>query len=265
MEILESNWKKIRNALVLSTRLLSNFGFNGQVLRADSAILPIAYYLYNRQFTESYLTDSAYLNDRQTIRRWLIKTLLKASGIWGSGLDTFLGRLRDVLKSHSKDGFPLEEIRLEMSKSGKSISFENEEIEDLLDLEYGQPLTFSMLSLLFSHLDFTHHFHVDHIFPKSKMTVGTLVKQGFTTEEAVNINQRCNQLPNLQLLQGDINVQKQATLPAQWVSEAFEDAARQHYINTNLLGELPADPMEFNDYFLRRREQMKSRIKELLA
>jgi uncharacterized protein with ParB-like and HNH nuclease domain len=95
MAILESNWKKIRNALVLSTRLLSNFGFNGQVLRADSAILPIAYYLYSRKFTESYLTDSTYLDDRQTIRRWLVKTLLKASGIWGSGLDTFLGRLRD--------------------------------------------------------------------------------------------------------------------------------------------------------------------------
>jgi hypothetical protein len=134
MAILESNWKRIRNALVLSTRLLSNFGFNGQVLRADSAILPIAYYLYSRKFTESYLSDSTYLEDRQTIRRWLVKTLLKASGIWGSGLDTFLGRLRDVLKTNSSHGFPLEEIRFEMTKSGKSINFETEEIEDLLDL-----------------------------------------------------------------------------------------------------------------------------------
>lgn len=265
MAILESNWKKIRNALVLSTRLLSNFGFNGQVLRADSAILPIAYYLYSRKFTESYLTDSTYLEDRQTIRRWLVKTLLKVSGIWGSGLDTFLGRLRDVLKSHGNHGFPLEEIRVEMTKSGKSINFESEEIEDLLDLEYGQPLTFSMLSLLFPHLDFAHHFHVDHVFPKSKMTAGSLAKQGFATEDATQIIQRCNQLPNLQLLQGDINVQKQATLPAQWVAEAFDNASRPHYLSINMLGDLPTDPKEFNSYFLNRRELMKSRIKELLA
>ena len=265
MAILELNWKKIRSAMVLSTRLLSNFGFNGQVLRADSAILPIAYYLYSRQFSESYLTDSTYLEDRQTIRRWLVKTLLKASGIWGSGLDTFLGRLRDVLKSHGSHGFPLEDIRLEMTKSGKSINFESEEIEDLLDLEYGQPLTFSMLSLLFPHLDFAHHFHVDHVFPKSKMTAGALAKLGFATEEAAQIAQRCNQLPNLQLLQGDINVQKQATLPAQWVAEAFDNASRPHYLSINMLGDLPSDPKEFNSYFLNRRELMKSRIKELLA
>jgi hypothetical protein len=205
------------------------------------------------------------LEDRQTIRRWLVKTLLKASGIWGSGLDTFLGRLRDVLKTNSSHGFPLEEIRFEMTKSGKSINFETEEIEDLLDLEYGQPLTFSMLSLLFPHLDFAHHFHIDHVFPKSKMTASALVKQGFSTEEAAQIAQRCNQLPNLQLLQGDINVQKQATLPAQWLEDAFDNSSRSHYININMLGELPADPKEFNDYFLNRRRLMKARIKELLA
>jgi hypothetical protein len=154
---------------------------------------------------------------------------------------------------------------MEMTKSGKSLNFESEEIEDLLDLEYGQPLTFSMLSLLFPHLDFAHHFHVDHVFPKSKMTAGALVKQGFSAEEAAQVAKRCNQLPNLQLLQGDINVQKQATLPARWIAEAFDNYSRPHYLSINILGDLPADTKDFNSYFLSRREMMKSRIKELLA
>ena len=47
---------------------------------------------------------------------------------------------------------------------------------------------------------------------------------GFTNEDAVSINQRCNQLPNLQLLQGDINIQKQATLPVEWLADAFDAA-----------------------------------------
>jgi uncharacterized protein with ParB-like and HNH nuclease domain len=97
MVILENGWKDIRKALVLTTHLLSSFGFNGQVLRADSALLPIAYYIHQRKFTVSYLTDVKFLKDRQAIREWLVKSLLK-SGVWGSGLDTLLGRLRDVIK-----------------------------------------------------------------------------------------------------------------------------------------------------------------------
>jgi hypothetical protein len=96
------------------------------------------------------------------------------------------------------------------------------------------------------------------------MTVGALIGNGFTRQEAENINIRCNQLPNLQLLQGDINVQKQANLPAQWLSEAFDASSREYYIRINLLGDVPTDLNQFNVYFLQRREQMKSRIRELL-
>lgn len=265
MAILESKWKGIRKALVLATHLLSGFGFNGQVLRADSAMLPIAYYLYVRKFGDSYLTDNKHLSDRQEIRQWLVKTLLKSSGIWGSGLDTFLGRLRDVINNHGSSGFPVIEIRAEMNKSGKSLTFEHEEIEGLLNVQYGQPMAFSVLSLLFQHLDFSHHFHIDHVYPKSKLTKRVLEGLGFSDTEVESMELMCNQLPNLQLLQGTINIQKQAQVPAQWVNEAFTDAQRPAYISTNLLGSLPSTPNDFNAFFTARREVLTQRLTTLLA
>lgn len=265
MAILESKWKGIKKALVLTTHLLSSFGFNGQVLRADSALLPIAYYLYVRKFGDSYLTDSNYLSDRQEIRQWLVKTLLKSSGIWGSGLDTFLGRLREVIKNNANSGFPVNEIRSEMNKSGKSLTFEAEEIEDLLDVQYGQPMAFSVLSLLFQHLDLAHHYHVDHVFPKSKLTKRELEGLGLSDSEVESMVLMGNQLPNLQLLQGSINVQKQAQLPAEWANEAFSDEQRPAYITTNLLGTLPNSSNDFHAFFIARRNMLKQRLTTLLA
>src|SRR5204863_7367845 len=56
MATLEANWPGIRAALVRTVQLAASFGLNGQTLRADSALLPIAYYLYSRQAPENYAT-----------------------------------------------------------------------------------------------------------------------------------------------------------------------------------------------------------------
>jgi hypothetical protein len=88
MVALEANWSGIRAALVRTVELAATFGLNGQTLRADSALLPIAYYLYRQKAPDNYVTHSKFAAGRETIRDWLIRSLLKASGIWGSGLDT---------------------------------------------------------------------------------------------------------------------------------------------------------------------------------
>jgi hypothetical protein len=41
-----------------------DFGFSGQTLRADSALLPIAYYLYSIAGADNYVIHSRYLADR---------------------------------------------------------------------------------------------------------------------------------------------------------------------------------------------------------
>lgn len=49
MGLLEANWQRVRESLLRAVRLVASFGFNGQNLRADSAILPVAYYIYWRK------------------------------------------------------------------------------------------------------------------------------------------------------------------------------------------------------------------------
>jgi hypothetical protein len=168
------------------------------------------------------------------------------------------------IKLHGNSGFPENEIRLEMNKLGKSLSFGPGEIQELLELRYGQPLTFSALSLLFPHLDFSHHFHIDHVYPKSELTISVLQSLHFTPPVAESMNEMCNQLPNLQLLQGAINIQKQAQSPANWANAAFTPAQLPSYLATNMLGTLPSNQHGFDAFFVARRALLEKELTILL-
>ena len=104
----------------------------------------------------------------------MIRSLVKR-GIWGSGLDTLLTRLQRIIDDHGHSGFPVTELEHAMTALGKSPAFDPTEIDELLEMRYGGPRTFSVLSLLHPGLDFTKEFHEDHIFPRSRFTAKRLV------------------------------------------------------------------------------------------
>lgn len=182
MRILEDKWPRIDSALKLAVRLAASFGFEDQTLSADSALLPIAYYLYHRGLTDGYLTQSQYRDDREAIRGWLIRSLLKP-GIWGSGLDTTLTALRSVIQEHGDERFPLADIEAEMARRGRSLRFDEEEIEDLVEVSYGDRRAFALLALLYPFVDLRNQFHIDHIFPRSSFRKRTLRDHGFSSEQ----------------------------------------------------------------------------------
>lgn len=99
--------------------------------------MPIAYYLYSRKVPDNYVTHGQFATDRETIRQWLVHSLLKASGIWGSGLDTLLTALRDVIQDNDKGAFPEGPLCQTMDGRGKSLTFSPAEIDDLLSMQYG--------------------------------------------------------------------------------------------------------------------------------
>jgi len=65
---LEERWETIEDALRLAVGLLADYGFSGATLSANSALIPIAYYVYRRGFGEAYRTASAYAGDRAALR-----------------------------------------------------------------------------------------------------------------------------------------------------------------------------------------------------
>lgn len=265
MAVLEERWGEIKTALLLTVRLISSFGFNGQNIRAASAILPIAYYLQRLAPGDKYLTHASYHADRERIRTWMTKSILKASGIWGSGLDTLLTQLRDAIRSHGEHEFPVEEVELRMARRGKALVFEDEELDELAEMSYHDKRTFALLSFLFPFVDLRNHFHVDHVFPQAGFTTSRLRKTGVPDEDIERVRGMRDSLANLQLLDGAINVEKQQTLPAEWLRTAFPDIERREaYCEKHLLGNIPDDMTAFIDFAEARKERLRRRIGELL-
>ncbi|WP_017245160.1 MULTISPECIES: DUF262 domain-containing protein [Stutzerimonas] len=261
MTLLEENWSRIREALLLSVRLLASFGFNSQNLRADSSLLPIAYYLFVSQPGEGYLSRAEYAQDRENVRKWLIRSLLKASGIWGSGLDTLLTALRDQIRTHAQTGFPVAQIESVMSARGKTLSFTEEELDELVELPYGDKRTFALLSLIFPGFDLSRHFHVDHIYPQARFTKPQLRKAGIPEDQVEEVADKANRLANLQLLEGSINNQKRQRMPHAWYAQFKPDVlARQQYLAGLEITDLPESLADFLLFYELRRKALRARI-----
>lgn len=271
MQKLESLWPKIRRTIILSVQVIADFGLNSQTLRADSAVLPIAYYLYGKDFPDNYRTHNSYAGDRNLIKGWLFRSLLKPSGIWGSGLDTLLTALRTVIKASAGDGFPVAALNQSMRQRGKSLTFEQEEVEELTSMKYGDKRIFLLLSLLYTFVDLRNQFHIDHIFPRSKFKPVQLKKDGFDDTQVELLRELRDRLPNLQLLEGTENIQKQAMLPMKWLKGKYPNAdgecdkkSIQDYCDRHDLGKLPEELKDFQKFYDLRHATLKIRITNLL-
>jgi hypothetical protein len=266
MEILEQRWAGIKDALRLTVQLVSSFGFNGQNIRADSAILPIAYYLHQLQPGEGYLTQNKYEADRESIREWFIRSLLKTSGIWGSGLDTLLTALREVIKADGQQSFPYQQIRELMTRRGKTIGFEPEEVEELADMVYGDKRTYALLSLVFPFVRHQQVFHIDHVYPKASFNTRSLTKAGLDEETISDWKEKSDRLANLQLLLGPINNEKRKKMPLEWIEETYSDqSARNNYGQQNLLEGLSNNIADFGAFYDTRRSALKWKIAQILG
>ena len=98
-----------------------------------------------------------------------------------------------------------------MAAVGKSLRFDDAEIAELLDLRFGSPRVFPVLATLYPGLDLSKSFHEDHIFPRSRFTKSRLIKAGIAADKIDEYLAKVDVLPNLQLLAGLPNIEKQAS------------------------------------------------------
>ena len=133
-------------------------------------------------------------------------------------------------------------------------------------MRYGDRLTFALLSLLFPFVDLRNQFHVDHIFPASSFTDRKLRDAGVPDDRITAFADSKDRLANLQLLQGAVNTEKSATMPAKWLSETYtNDTSRHEYEERHLLGQVPESLTRFDTFYNGRRELLKARIGRLLG
>lgn len=264
MERLEDEWPDITQALLTATQLLARFGFSARTLPSNSILIPLADWLHHNGFDHRFVSASAYRAERERIRSWVLRSQLKA-GVFGSGLDTLLARLRRAVRDNPDATFPVDALEREMASLGKSPTFDSEELENLVELPFGNRRVFVLLALLYPGIDVNGDYHVDHIYPRKLFSKKELRAAGLDEATADDSTDKVNLLPNLQLLEGPENQSKQAMLPHEWMQDAFSDPQqRQEYLDRHDLHELGSSLSDFGAFYDARRSRLMARLKDLL-
>ena len=257
-------WPEIKRSLDLAASLLEQFGLTAVNLNARSVIHPLSYYIKHRQLDASYLTAKASEADRERVRQWVLRSLLR-QGIWGSGLDTLLTRLRAVIKQHGADGFPVAQLDRTMGEIGKSLAFDEDAIQGLLKLRYSDRNCHALLSLIYPSGDTTRR-HVDHIYPQTAFTKTKLTKLGLTPEQITALAAEAQEIPNLQLLTPAENESKGGRFPAEWLAAAFPQEIDRAAIRAlHHLGDMTDDVQEIGEFLAARREKLATVLRARLG
>jgi uncharacterized protein with ParB-like and HNH nuclease domain len=265
MKVIEGRWEDIVYAVYLSIELINVFGFSKEFLSSANAMIPIAYYFFKNKFDDSFINSKNYAENRKNIFTWLTSSLLARA--FSGTPDNILRPIRKIIQESADNEFPLDAIRDKFRGTNKTIVFNDEALDSLLELQHQKPLSFSVLALLYPHLDFRNHFHQDHIFPKKIFKKDNLDKFPFPDLKKEFYLKRHNTIQNLQLLEGRENCSKSSKDFKIWLHETYPDKISRHnYLERNYI---PTDiSLEFTDFagFIERRKSlMKKKLREIIG
>ena len=264
MATIESKWDDIKKAIRQSVLLVSSFGYSGETLTSNNALIPIAYYLLKNEISENFILSGNTKNNKAKIKKWLISSLLKK--VFSGQPDNVLRPIRNIIKSSDSNEFPIEKIKEEFKGTNKSIQFTEDDINEfLLNLKYGKSDTLSTLMLLYPSLDFNNKFHIDHMYPKSKFNKKYLRSQGISEQEIDKYIDTVNDVSNLQLLVAQLNEEKLNTDFDKWFNSKFTTLSEK--INYRTINYLPDIDYSYENYLKvmeERRKLLKSELIKIL-
>ncbi len=265
VETLEKNWDRAAKAIVASFEFLADLGFNELNLRAKIPVVPIVQYVYLRGVEDTFAKPQTYAGEKATIRSWLCMSILK--GVFRNQTDHILNTLRGIVERSATGAtphFPLEEIRAAFhGNPARSLTFNDEFVTEMLGAEIGEAAVFPLLTLLYSHLDYSRQrIDVDHLHPAAEIDrIRKLPVEdrpadwAFITDPA-----NWNSIANLQPLNDSLNRSKQDQALADWVVEKKID--RTSYL---LPAEVSLDIGSFKEFIEARRKLLADRLREVVT
>jgi hypothetical protein len=262
---IEERWDRIASSIRTAVKLISRFGFNRDSLTSSNALIPIAYYVYSKGLDESYVTAGAHAADRVRVKEWLCRALLKK--IFSGSPDALYPVYRRLI-TNSSDGFPLQDVLEHYKGTNKSIAFTDDDVENLFTLEYGKPLTYSALVMLYTGLNQNFRYHQDHLHPKTFFSDSKLRAQGIVDPGArKHYQERFNLLANLQLLEEQENMEKSGNMLDDWFMAHYpEEHERNVYMQQHFFPESTSLSFEnFVEFYEARKAKMKHRLCEVLG
>jgi len=238
----EANWEQIRDAIQEAFALVRGFGYTDYTLSAKNAVLPIIYYLYHRGIYRDFSTAIAYKEDRLLIRKWLHEVILKQ--IFGGQADAVLSQIR---RAFSTDVAEKSRIEPEITKFPVAAIYEQikvdmsvgeEFIARLLEIRKDNRYAFCVLALLYPHLDYRNNdFHMDHLHPFSSFNPEAINALGLSEVEKLPFitPEWYDSIINLQMLDANENMSKQAKTLAEWVAYETEGRDRETFLRKCLI------------------------------
>ena len=261
MVAIEKNWDNISESVKKAIELLAKYGYNRDNLISLNAVIPIAYFIQKNNFNDSILHSSARENDRRAIKEWLARVLLK--GTFGGTPDAIYPVMRNLV-NENLGRFPIKEVIDYYRGKRKSISFTNDDIENILNYDYGSARTYCALTLLYPALNYSFKYHQDHIHPKSFFIKRNLQNRGIVDPDLFIL--KYNKLPNLQLLQTNLNLEKNSKEFKDWLSSVYPNSTDQstYLLQNHIDTEVSLDFVDFHDFFEKRKTKLKSLLKGVL-
>ena len=258
---IEMNWENIKRAIKLSVHLISSFGYTGETLSSNNALIPIAYYLLTIGMPDNFVESGATKENRSKIKKWLIMTLLKK--VFSGQPDNVIRPIRDIIRENGNNEFPITEIIDRFKGTNKSIQFTEDDIDEyLLKLRYGKSETLSVLMLLYPSLDFSNKFHEDHMYPRSKFKKSYLRKMGISEDRLDTYIDSVNDIGNLQLLAAQLNEEKLDTDFDVWFhKQQVTDTDKIQYRKIHYLPDMNYTYDMFLEFIEKRKKLLKKQLK----
>lgn len=258
---IEMNWENIKRAIKLSVHLISSFGYTGETLSSNNALIPIAYYLLTIGMPDNFVESGATKENRSKIKKWLIMTLLKK--VFSGQPDNVIRPIRDIIRENGNNEFPITEIIDRFKGTNKSIQFAEDDIDEyLLKLRYGKSETLSVLMLLYPSLDFSNKFHEDHMYPRSKFKKSYLRKMGISEDRLDTYIDSVNDIGNLQLLAAQLNEEKLDTDFDVWFhKQQVTDTDKIQYRKIHYLPDMNYTYDMFLEFIEKRKKLLKKQLK----
>jgi hypothetical protein len=258
----ETEWEKIRDAILSTFDLIKSFGFTDFTLTSKNSVIPIIYYLYHKEIYRDYSTKIEFKLDRENIKKWLHIVLIKR--LFGGTSDNVLSQMRRTftdnvtgIKIKSEIViFPIDDI---FNHIRKDTSVGDEFIEETLFTQIDNQYAFSILSLLYPNLDYkNNNFHKDHIHPAStykNLSEENKEKHGWNTY---------NSIYNLQMLDANENMSKGDLTLKAWVEKETNEDNKKQFLNTHIIPNVDLSIENFTEYIEKRKEILMERLKKLL-
>jgi predicted DNA-binding ArsR family transcriptional regulator len=258
---IEENWEKIRNSILSLFDLAKSYGLTDYTLTSYNATLPILYYLYHRDIYEDFATKKCYETERESIRRWLFSILLRKT--FGGQGDAVLTQARRAFTNDietelikSLNDFPVKEINTEIKKL---TDVGDDFIEELLLTQKDSRYSFPILAMLYPDMDYkNNNFHQDHLHPASTYDQ---LKQEHKDKFGWTVY---NSILNLQMLDSNENMSKNATPLGIWITEQTKNKDKDRFIESHLIPNVDYSLENFDKFIVERKKILIEKLKNIL-